>query len=281
MKKILVLTDFSENAMKACLYAAEIAQKSGATIFLLHIIEPVIDKIRQPYPLVEKLQEEIMKNRRSELDEVRQSIVQAYPSIKIESTLLKGSVITSILECAIKNEADLIVMGTKGAGMKEIFMGSVATDTINRSKIPVLAIPYSYKMEEPDAILFATNHFEENTDLLSPIVELAKLFSAAIHTVLFVDFESTDTSSLLSNTRQLNHYIEFLKKSFPDVSVKGEVLQGEHFEKTIEDYDEKNEVDIIAMIKYPKSFWDRFMKKSHTKQMTFHSKIPVLIIPAK
>lgn len=52
MKKILVLTDFSENALKACLYAAEIAQKSGATIFLLHIIEPVIDKIRQPYPLV-------------------------------------------------------------------------------------------------------------------------------------------------------------------------------------------------------------------------------------
>lgn len=282
MRKILVLTDFSNNAMKACLYAAEIAQKSDAEILLLHVIDPVTDKIRQPYPLVEKLEEEILKNRTSELDEIRKNMEQAYPGVKIMSTLVKGAVITSILECAKKADVDLILMGTKGAtGLKEIFMGSVARDTTSSSKIPVLAIPESYQMEEPDAILFATNHFEENITLLNPIVELAKLFSAIIYTVVFVDLDPADTTALASNSRQMEQYIEFLKRSFPDVLFKGEVLQGEHFEKTIESYDEKNEVDIIAMVTYPKSFWERFLKKSHIKQMTFHSKIPVLIIPAK
>lgn len=282
MKKILALTDFSDNAMKACLYAAKIAQKSASIIYLMHVIEPLIDKIRQPYPLHEKLEEEIIKDRISELHTARKEILRHFPSITIESELVRGTVTTSILNYAIKKEVDLILMGTKGAtGLKEFFLGSVATDTIVQANLPILAIPAAYKMEEPDAIVFATNHFEENADLLKPIFELAGLFSATIHTVVFVDTDTADEFTYLYNTWKLNHYIKFLKSSFPNVSIKGEVLKGEDFEPTMESYDEKNEVDIIAMITYPKSFWDRFLRKSITKQMTFHSKIPVLAIPAR
>lgn len=281
MEKILVLTDFSDNAMKACLYAAEIAHKSGAIIYLLHVIEPVIDRIRQPHPLHGRLEEEIIKNRFSEVHAIRRSVLSLFPSIKIESELATGTVTTAILECAQKKEVDLIIMGTKGAtGLKEIFMGSVATDTIVHATLPVLAIPEAYKVEIPDAILFATNHFEENTDLLEPIIALAKLYPATIHTVVFLDTHHIDESSYLSYTIQLNNYMDFLKSSFPDIAFKGEVLKGDNFEQTIESYDEKNEVDIIAMITYHKSFWDRFLRRSKTKQMTFHSVIPVLAIPS-
>ncbi len=281
MEKILVLTDFSNNSMKACMYAAEIAYKSGATIHLLHVVEPVVDKIRQPHALHEKLEDEIIKSRYSEVHAVRRSVLSLFPSVNIESELASGKVTASILDCARKIEADLILMGTKGAtGLKEIFMGSVATDTIGQSTLPVLAIPEAYKMEQPDAILFATNHFEENTNLLKPVIELAKLFQATVHTVVFWDTHHADESSYLINTSQLNHYMEFLKRSFPDVSFKGEVLKGEDFEQTIVSYDEKNEVDILAMITYHKSFWDRFLRRSKTKQMTFHSVIPVLAIPS-
>jgi hypothetical protein len=37
---------------------------------------------------------------------------------------------------------------------------------------------------------------------------------------------------------------------------------------------------VIAMITYPKSFWERLMKRSVTKKMAFHSKIPLQAIPA-
>lgn len=282
MKKILALTDFSDNAMKACLYSADIAQKSGAVIYLLHVIEPVTDRIRQPYPLHERLEEEIIKNRMSELRAVRKSMLRNFPLIQVESELATGTVTTSILDFAIKKEVDLIIMGTKGAtGLKEFFLGSVATDTIVQTSLPVLTIPDLYKIEEPDAILFATNHFEENTGLLKSIIELAKLFSATIHTVVFVDANTANEFTYVHNTSKLNHYMTFLTSSFPDVSFKGEVLSGENFEQTIESYDEKNEVDIIAMITYPKSFWEKLLNKSVTKKMAFHSKIPVLAIPAK
>jgi nucleotide-binding universal stress UspA family protein len=155
MKKILVPTDFSANAMKAIFYAAEIAKKSSATVYLLHVIEPLTDRIHQPYALHERLEEEIANNRLKELNLLQKSIALTYPGFKTEADLANGTVTNSISDFAGNNQIDLIVMGTKGAtGLKEIFIGSVAAGSIGRTKIPVLAIPDEYKMEEPDGILF-------------------------------------------------------------------------------------------------------------------------------
>jgi nucleotide-binding universal stress UspA family protein len=181
MKKILVPTDFSRNATKAVMYAAEIAKRCNATICLLHILEAVTGRIHQPYELHESLEEEIVNNRHNELAILQKSMAISYPDVKIHTEVTKGTVTNTIAEFAGKNEIDLIVMGTKGAtGLKEIFMGSVATATIGSTKIPVLAIPDEYEMEVPDRIIFATNSFEENELLLNKIVDLAKLFSAVI-----------------------------------------------------------------------------------------------------
>jgi len=281
MKKILIPTDFSGNAMKAAQYAAAIATKSGATIYLLHVIEPITDSIRQPYPLQDRLQEEIASNRMSELDTLQKFLAQQYPGIKTETELAKGTVITSVLDFANSNQVNLIVMGTKGAtGLKEIFMGSVAAGTIGRTKIPVLAVPDEYVFEIPDAVLFATNHFEENKDLLNMIVEVAGLFAAGIHVAVFVDADTAEAIDYMYNKMQLNNYVDFLKKAYPGIAFKAELLEGSEFEEIIEKYNTKNEVDIIAMITYPKSFWERLIQKSVTRKMAFHSKIPVLAIPA-
>jgi nucleotide-binding universal stress UspA family protein len=268
--------------MKAAPYVASIAQKSGAMVYLLHVIEPIEDSIRQPSPLYEKLKEEIANNRIKEMNTFQGDLAAACPSIKTETKIAKGTTTTAIIDFAEGQQIDLIVMGTKGAtGMKENFWGSIAAGTIGRTKIPVLAVPDEYQPEMPDGILFATNHFEENKELLNKIVEMATLFSACIHVAVFVDTDTAEATDYIYNTRQLNHYMDFLKKAYPDVVFKGELLEGSEFEETIEKYDIKNEVDIIAMITYPKSFWERLMKKSVTKKMAFLSKIPVLAIPAK
>jgi nucleotide-binding universal stress UspA family protein len=280
MKKILVPTDFSANAMKAATYAAEIAQKTGATVSLLHVIEPVADRIRQPHALHARLDEEITYNRQTELHGLQKSIKDIYPDIEVGISLDKGIVASSIINFAKKNLADLIVMGTTGAhGMKELFLGSVAAGIIGRAAIPVLAIPEEYELEPPDAILFATNHFEENKALLNKIVEIVEVFSAAFHVIIFIDTDTAKATNYLNNFRHLDHYLDFLNKNFPGITFKGDLIEGEEFEEAVERYDNKNEVDIIAMITYPKSFGEKILKKSMTRKMAFHSKIPLLAIP--
>jgi len=277
MQKILVPTDFSNNALKAIGYAAEIAKKSNATIFLLHVIEPTLNMATMQSDSSGK---KVVKAKTAELNLSLKSIAAVYPDIKLIPYLAGGAVIPSILEYAEKEMIDMIIMGTKGAtGLKKIFIGSVAAGVIGKTNIPVLTVPASYEMEEPDAIVFATNQFEKNKKVLSKIIATSKLFSAPIHVAVFKDIDENKNADFIYNEEQLNDYLQFLKETFPDVIFKGELLSGNDFEMAIEQYSNENEADIITMVTYPKSFFEKMFLKSMTKKMAFRSTIPILAIP--
>ena len=172
MQKILVPTDFSNNALKAITYASEIAKKSGSVIYLLHVIEPTINMVKMQ---ADSSREEVVKERSELLILSQKTVADIYPGVKVIIHLSGGTPIASILNYAEKGKMDLIVMGTTGASdLKEFFMGSVAAGVIGKTKIPVLTVPVSYEMEQPDAILFATNQFEKNKNILdgNNVIEL-------------------------------------------------------------------------------------------------------------
>lgn len=278
LKKILVPTDFSNNALKAITYASEIAKKSGAVIHLLHVIEPTINMVKMQ---ADSSREEVVKKSSASLILAQKTVNDVYPGVKVITHLSGGSPTTSILNFVEKEKIDIIIMGTTGAsGLKEIFMGSVAAGVIGKTKIPVLTIPVSYEIREPVAILLTTNQFERNKEILSKVVAISKLFSAAIHVVVFKDIDGDENADFIYNEEQINDYLQFLKETFPGVVFKGELLEGKDFEITIDKYSNKNEVDIIAMVTYPKSFFEKVLRKSVTKKMAFHSTIPILAIPA-
>jgi nucleotide-binding universal stress UspA family protein len=278
MKRILVPTDFSNDALKAVTYAAEIAQKSGATIFLLHVIEPAINMAKMQS---DSSSEKVVKERSSEMSGSLKSLAKIYPGVKVIPHLLGGAVITSIVDFAEKENVDLIIMGTKGAsGIKKLLIGSNTAGAINRTKIPVLTVPASYEMEEPGAILFATNQFEKDKEILHKIIVISKLFSATIHVVVFKDLDGDRNADFIYNEEQVNDYLAYLKETFPGVVFRGGLLEGRDFELAIDRYANENDADIIAMMTYPKSFLDKVLQRSVTQQMAFHSTIPILAIPA-
>lgn len=62
---------------------------------------------------------------------------------RVEIRIILGNPKIEIAKFAEKEAADLIVMGTKGAGgIAGTFFGSVAQAVIAQSKIPVLVVPY-------------------------------------------------------------------------------------------------------------------------------------------
>jgi nucleotide-binding universal stress UspA family protein len=282
MKKILVPTDFSSNALKAALYAAEIAKRSGATVYFLHAMEMGVEKIYAPFSLHDKYERLVMEDRKTKLEEFSGNIIKDYPSVKTATALEHGIAVDSILDFCVQKKIELIVMGTKGAGaVKERLIGTVAAGIVGKSKVPVLVVPEEYQLEEPDAILFLTNHFEKNKRLLRMIINLAQLFSAEIKVGLFVDVNEAEAAEYLSGNRSINEYLKFLKTSYPGIKFTGELIEGEDFESAIELYHAVHETDIAAMITYPKGFWEKVLHKSATKKMTFRSKTPILAIPHK
>ena len=281
MQRILIPVDFSEYATKAALFAAEIATLNQSTLYFLHAMELGIDRIYQPLTDDNRYLT-IAEERQAALEEFRDGIQKVYANIKTELLLESGTAVDSILETCRMQQIDLVVMGTKGAGkIKQVLVGSVATGVVAGSAIPVLVVPSGYEIEKPDGILFATNQFEEDEGILSMIITLARLFSATIHAVVFVDKDKAEAYDYLENTRKMDHYQTWLKKKYPDISFHCELIEGEHFENAIELYQVRNETDIVAMVTYPRGFWQKLVHRSATRKMAFDSQIPLLAIPAR
>ncbi len=279
MKNILVPTDFSDNALKAALYAAEIAKRNGATVSFLHSVPVGTEKLEEPLPLYDKYKNLVLEETKGELEKFRNSVTSIYSTIKTNVIIKDGAVVNDIVEYSDSNKSSLIIMGTKGAsGIKEALIGTVATDTISRSRVPVLVVPGDYEMKEPDGILFATHHFEEKKTLLSIIIELARLFGATIHVVVFINLDTVYSGEFTEYNERLTQYLGFLTKTYPDVKFRGEVIDGKDFENAIELYHLHHETDMAAMITYPKGFWEKVFHKSVTRKMAFHSTTPVLAI---
>jgi len=262
--KILVPTDFSDNAMKAVVYAAELAKQIEAEIFLLNAHELGLAN----------------DSRRNDMKTLKRSIMSLYNGLHIKTRLADGLPVESILEMANRESVDLIVMGTNGAGgIKEAIIGTVAAEVAGRSRIPVLIVPAQYQMEQPDGIVFTTNHFEENTKVLDMLVKIARIFKTAVHTVVFVDKDTADVEEYMEKGKKMDHYIKFLKTSYPDINFSGELLEGTNFEAAVTLYHLRHETDISAMVMYPKELWEKVLHKSTTKKMIYHSHMPVLAIP--
>lgn len=279
--KILVPTDFSDNAMKAAVYAAELAKKTDAEIILLNVTETGYEKIRQPFPLHEKYDKLVLDSRKNDIKAVKKTILSKYRGLHIKTELADGLPVESILQTATREKTDMIVMGTSGAGkIKERLIGTVAAAVAGRSSRPVLIIPDKYEIERPDGIVFTTNHFEENTKVLETLVKLARIFNTTIHTIIFVDKDTADAADYVEKGRKLDHYLTFLKRSYPDIHFSGELLEGTNFESAVSLYHARHQTDMAAMVTYPKDVWEKLLHKSATKKMIYHSQIPVLAIPS-
>jgi nucleotide-binding universal stress UspA family protein len=154
IKNILYATDLSENARYAYNYAASLGQQYGARITILHVIEKLsAESFLQIQGYVgeerwKKLQEEKqadfisrIKGRLSTFCDDISSEVDAC-TFQVDKILVKeGIAADEILYQAELNDADVIVMGTKGYGMfKEAVLGGTARRVVRRSVIPVMVV---------------------------------------------------------------------------------------------------------------------------------------------
>ena len=167
MTKILFPTDFSEAAEKAFLYALELTQKLNAELILMHVYElPELGRAlqnttREVYELMEM---ETLENFKKSVEKLRDlASTKGYDHVDFKHLMAEGEAVYTITEAAKKESIDYIVMGTKGAtGLKEVFLGSVASGVIDSANCNVISVPQQtdYK-EKLDRIAYLTNYTEK------------------------------------------------------------------------------------------------------------------------
>ena len=280
MQKILVPTDFSDNATKAIDYAVALSEKTNAEIILLNVTTLLNSTFSSRRALIKEYNNTRVEGIREQLKELQQSIAANNAKVKLTIKLYEGDVQDSILQCAKDENADLIIMGTQGAsGLKKIFIGSITAGIIGNTTIPILAIPKKAEWRKLENILFATRQLDVDNKIFTPILKLAQLEAALIHVAMFTDTDDDDAGDYMEHGRLLNAYRQTLPERYKDINFKTIQLEGEQFNDAIEQYINNNQIDMMIMTTHKRSFWESVFNSSLTKEMSYHINIPLLAIP--
>lgn len=279
MKKILLPTDFSDNAYNAIEYAVHLFKDEKCIFFLLNTYTPVIFDNEYVFynSNIPSLDEIHRKDSLANLQKIIKKINKNYPNEhhsfrKIASFNLLTE---EIKDQVVKENIDLIVMGTQGAtGAKQLLFGSQTVHVIRTAGCPVLAIPSFFYYEEPKNILLPTDFGLEPTEHdLRLIREIATRYHTQIQ-VLHVLKE-----------QNLSDEQEEIKKKF-NKELKGtkhklHILRQKEIPQAIYDFQEENSIDMLVMINNKHSFFENLFFRPLVHKIGFHTKIPFLVIPSR
>jgi nucleotide-binding universal stress UspA family protein len=152
-KKILLPTDGSENSRRANKHVLWIADKGGAKIIVLHIIDPHFPRLATTLPLStlptpdENFYQEIRTEGKQIIEDFKQELEYDQKQGKCKNVNLKtqikeGRPFIEILKVIEEENVDLVVMGASGRhGLDRVVLGSVTERVIREAQKPVLVVP--------------------------------------------------------------------------------------------------------------------------------------------
>jgi nucleotide-binding universal stress UspA family protein len=139
--KILCPVDFSTVSMEALKLAGDLAEKFGAGLVVVHVLEPILAPTDFSFgPLSMTDVEDKLSDRAMDgLEKAAQSL--PLPKDKVQINVARGIGSQEIIRIAEETKVDLIVMGTHGyTGITHALLGSTAERVVRRSPCPVLTI---------------------------------------------------------------------------------------------------------------------------------------------
>jgi len=147
ISKVLYATDLTKNSAYAFRYAVNTAEKHDATISIIYVLaEPrFIGFPTDVSKLYEEAKPAQLDRMKARLQTIIEKELKDSPELKKRIAgmeVLEGDPAAEILRKADEMKADVLIMGTHGKGLiAHAFLGSVASQVLNRIRIPVFIIP--------------------------------------------------------------------------------------------------------------------------------------------
>jgi nucleotide-binding universal stress UspA family protein len=260
MKKILVPTDFSDFANDAWKAATELALKTGAELFLLHL-----EYVMNAVAVNGNSEDEHIRTSRNRLFRLADETERL--GLKVHTIFVEDQGLDSIEEYIKPYSIDFIVMGSHGqSGIKDLLVGSTTKHVVKTLNAVNISFP---------TILFASE-FRENLSAVMPGLDsFAGIFNSEVK-FLFLN--------------QLYHLID--KDQAGELMKKYESFF--HFQKPVYSIAETNDdytaimeflkispSDLIAVCLEKQGLPGFFSGSSLAEKLIRFSEVPVLIFPRR
>jgi len=273
MKTIIVPTDFSPIATNALHYALDMAEATGSSLLLFHVYQVPISYTDVPVVLVsveelQKTAEDRIQNLKKEVEHIATKKVKIYTETKL------GNVVDELESLCNKIKPFAVVMGTKGAsGLERVLFGSNTLSAIRHITWPVICVPPGRRFGNGiKKIGFACDFRDVVQSTPTDFIKKFKHeFGAELH-VLNVDYKNRHFSPETPEQSALLHTL------LEDAGPEYHFIEHEDIEDGINDFAEKNNLDLVITIPKKHKLLDGIFKPSSTKQLVYQSHVPVMCI---
>ncbi len=297
IKKIIWPSDMSEESDKSLAYARYIAKRYQSSILGVHVMhrESLLSHI-DIFDLNHKPFEDALEQTEKAFEDYFKSVHAKLKreGIRFTGKILKGEPGAKILSLAKREDADLIVMGTRGHGLLDrMLIGSTTLDVLRKSRIPILAFKKNAKKRTAIRhILVPIDLNERENSALEYALELAGRLDTRI-TVVYVirmvgavyAMPTVLKSMIVGSSREIVKRVEEMKlkhksdiKGIDDLRVKTKVIHGRNPAVAVSDYASATNVDLIVINKHSRKGIKKQLLGSVTEKVIQISHCSVLTI---
>jgi len=285
MKKILIGTDFSDNAKKAAIFGYKLAVqiKCDVEICTAMIIPaeiPAAGVVVWPMEEYHVIEEAAL----AELKQLKQVLEAQHtdgdfkPGISFKAEA--GTAADVIKTLAGQDHADLIIAGTHGAGgLSSLMLGNHARKMIDATPVPLLLIPsgFEFKPIKTIAVALDMKHKGEDFGTIAAIIPLAALLNATLQLV-HICHEGEDTTEAEFYIAEMVQEVKQLAGYHQTSSL---IIKQAPTETGLNWLCNYGNIDMLAMAHYHRGLLASLFTGSHTKKMAGHIALPLLVLPAK
>lgn len=257
MTKILFPTDFSKTAKNAFLYALHLANTLNFEIKLVSV-----------HSSLTKHLEIIEENFNSHIEGlIKLAKDNELEHVKIESSMIIGDLLLTILEIIDSNDIDFVVMGTNGENSfdKKLF-GSNTVNVINNSPVPVLAVPSNVHYKKERNFAYATLFSEKENNAIQ---EMLRFTTRNDTTLKIVHVENKLLTQDMLATK------EYWENNYQNIQIL--IENSEDVETGLINFCRRNKIDVLGITHRELSFLKRFFSTNHSNQLIEIGDIAIVV----
>lgn len=271
LNRILVPTDYSENADKALVLAASIANQFNASVIVMHAYHMPFTDEHMPPEMVKELLDAQKIRAEAEMQDYADKHLSGTGLNNIEFKAVMGFASESIVDVAHQENIDLIVVGTKGANsIEDRMFGTVTWNIIKHSDIPVIALP---DVAEPVYIKNVMIPFEgtdQDYELIGFMISFAERYKACVHAVHFMQDSNTYNKALIEKLQS------GFRKEIDSELLQLHFLAEKNITEGIKKFASRNNIDMIGMVTHNHGLFSTIFHMSVTRNIALYAQIPLL-----
>ena len=259
MTTVIVPVDFSATSIHTAHYAAQLLiGHYGVNILLYHSYAKASEEIAARESL-EQLRKELMAT----------CIVQIEIMAQEEDNFVEG------LQRAVRHrKADLVIMGISGkSALKKVLFGSNTLKMVDTKVCPIMIIPEEALFQQIRNVMLTSDFKDTNKTTPSvPIKDFLGVFNPKLHVV------NVDKDHYISLTTNYEKEKQHLAQMFEEYHPEFYFMRLYDVDEALTLFAQDKGIDLLIVIRRDESFIQKIFKPSHTKAISYQSKIPILVM---